>query len=462
MLESDAAMVAPLRVAAVQMTSSRRPGAQHRRAPASSWGAPPRPARAWSCCPRSGPTSTVRGRARAPRTLDGPSVAAAAAAGRASSASRSSPGASSRTPRGGPGLQHERPGAAGRRRVATSTASCTCSTSTWAGSPTASRPPRRRAPRSWSREALGRRIGMSVCYDLRFPELYRRLAIRGRRGDRGAVGVHGRHRPGPLGAAPARPRHREPGVRDRREPVRRPRRRHGLARAEHDRRPLGGRAGRRRPTARASRWPTSTSTAWRPCGRACPPWSTAGPTSTARWTRRASATSPGRQVARQGGVGVGHAAADQGEPRDEPRVEHDEVGGPAGGERRAAAPAGAAGPRRRPRGRRRAGCRRRRASRGPRRGPAALPARRPPARGAHAVGGDLAPAEPVAAGRRAGGGRGVAHQHQPPARGPGERPPRPPGATCTPSPISDTRAPAIEQEGGERRGRRGSRCRASR
>jgi predicted amidohydrolase len=28
-------------------------------------------------------------------------------------------------------------------------------------------------------EALGRRVGMSVCYDLRFPELYRRLAIEG-------------------------------------------------------------------------------------------------------------------------------------------------------------------------------------------------------------------------------------------------------------------------------------------
>lgn len=28
-------------------------------------------------------------------------------------------------------------------------------------------------------EALGRRIGMSVCYDLRFPELYRRLAVAG-------------------------------------------------------------------------------------------------------------------------------------------------------------------------------------------------------------------------------------------------------------------------------------------
>ena len=27
--------------------------------------------------------------------------------------------------------------------------------------------------------ALGRRIGMSVCYDLRFPELYRRLAAGG-------------------------------------------------------------------------------------------------------------------------------------------------------------------------------------------------------------------------------------------------------------------------------------------
>ena len=80
-------------------------------------------------------------------------------------------------------------------------------------------------------EALGRRIGMSVCYDLRFPELYRRLAIEGAEVIVVPVGVHGRHRPGPLGAAAARPRHREPGVRHRREPVRRARRRDRLPRA---------------------------------------------------------------------------------------------------------------------------------------------------------------------------------------------------------------------------------------
>ena len=54
------------------------------------------------------------------------------------------------------------------------------------------------------------RVGMSVCYDLRFPELYRRPA---RRPAAGAQRLHPRHRPGALGAAAARPRHREPGLR---------------------------------------------------------------------------------------------------------------------------------------------------------------------------------------------------------------------------------------------------------
>ena len=38
-------------------------------------------------------------------------------------------------------------------------------------------------------------IGLSVCYDLRFPELYRTLALAGRRGARRAVELHRAHWP---------------------------------------------------------------------------------------------------------------------------------------------------------------------------------------------------------------------------------------------------------------------------
>ena len=61
-------------------------------------------------------------------------------------------------------------------------------------------------------------LGLTICYDLRFPELYRILALRGARIDHGARQLHARHRRGALGGAAARPRDREPGVRDRARP----------------------------------------------------------------------------------------------------------------------------------------------------------------------------------------------------------------------------------------------------
>ena len=57
---------------------------------------------------------------------------------------------------------------------------------------------------------------MSVCYDLRFPELYRRLASAGAEVIVVPAAFTADDRPGPLGAAAARAGDREPGVRDRR------------------------------------------------------------------------------------------------------------------------------------------------------------------------------------------------------------------------------------------------------
>ena len=67
----------------------------------------------------------------------------------------------------------------------------------------------------------GVELGLTICYDLRFPELYRILALRGARVLRGAGGVHDRHDARPLGDAAARAGDREPGVRRRRQPDRR-------------------------------------------------------------------------------------------------------------------------------------------------------------------------------------------------------------------------------------------------
>jgi hypothetical protein len=75
------------------------------------------------------------------------------------------------------------------------------------------------------------RLGISVCYDLRFPELYR------------ALGVHRDHRQGPLGHPDPGAGDREPGLRGGPGPGRLPRERSGNARSYHDRGSVGGGAG---------------------------------------------------------------------------------------------------------------------------------------------------------------------------------------------------------------------------
>ena len=73
-----------------------------------------------------------------------------------------------------------------------------------------------------SRTADGVELGLSICYDLRFPELYRILALRGARVIALSRRVHAADHPRPLGDARAGARDREPGVRDRGQPGRRP------------------------------------------------------------------------------------------------------------------------------------------------------------------------------------------------------------------------------------------------
>ena len=82
-------------------------------------------------------------------------------------------------------------------------------------------------------------LGLSICYDLRFPELYRALSLAGASVLAVPGGVHRAHRPRPLGGAAAGAGDRERGVGDRRGGLRRRRtRRHpGLG-------PLDGRGSR--------------------------------------------------------------------------------------------------------------------------------------------------------------------------------------------------------------------------
>ncbi len=106
------------------------------------------------------------------------------------------------------------------------------------------------------------RVGLSICYDVRFPELYRGLMVMG--AEVLFVPAQFQHATGhgPLGGAAASPRDREPMLRGRARAVgdvRRPAEGAALLRQLDGRRPVGPRAGPRRPRrATACGSPTST------------------------------------------------------------------------------------------------------------------------------------------------------------------------------------------------------------
>ena len=104
-------------------------------------------------------------------------------------------------------------------------------------------------------------LGLSICYDLRFPELYRALALAGAGVLGGAGGVHRAHRARPLGGPAAGARDRERRVGDRGGRLRRRRTRGdpGLG-ALDGRRPVGARSSRRRRWTRGSCGRSWTST----------------------------------------------------------------------------------------------------------------------------------------------------------------------------------------------------------
>ena len=112
--------------------------------------------------------------------LDGAALALGARRPRASWGSTSSPARSPSASRAPSAARTPASTSAPTARTARSTARSTCSTSRSAGAPTASPSTRRRATRSSrpsSPTATG--LGLTICYDLRFPELYRILAVRG-------------------------------------------------------------------------------------------------------------------------------------------------------------------------------------------------------------------------------------------------------------------------------------------
>ena len=151
----------------------------------------------------------------------------------------------------------------------------TCSSSTTAASATTSAASSRPAPQPVcfdlpSRDGHRWRIGMSVCYDLRFPELYRALARQGAELLLVPSAFTHTTGAGALGGAAARPRHREPGLGGRAGAGRHARERPPAPGASRWWSIPGARWWRSRPTTKA--WCCSSSTRSRSSARArnCP------------------------------------------------------------------------------------------------------------------------------------------------------------------------------------------------
>ena len=163
-----------------------------------------------------------------------------------------------------------------RQRWPRATTRCICSPSTTAASATTKAACSKPGGELVALQAGALRVGLSVCYDLRFPELYRTLMrppcdliVRAR-------GLHLHHRAGALGTAAARARGREPVLCARAGAGRHARERPAHLGPQPDRRPLGrgaGDAGRRRGR---GAWPRWTRSGWRRCARSCRRWGTDG------------------------------------------------------------------------------------------------------------------------------------------------------------------------------------------
>ena len=128
-----------------------------------------------------------------------------------------------------------------------------------------------------SKLASGVGLGMSICYDLRFPELYRMLAVRGAEVVCSAGRVHARDHARPLGGIAAGARDREPVLHGRGQPDRRASGRLPVRRALDDRRPVGPRAGERARYRDGDRRGPRPGVAARRSGAGCRRSPTAGP-----------------------------------------------------------------------------------------------------------------------------------------------------------------------------------------
>ena len=197
---------------------------------------------------------------------------------RASSASTSSPGRSSSASRARRRRRTRASTSAPTASCAPCTARSTCSTSRSTASSTRSPRPRSPAMRSSSRPlADGTGLGMSICYDLRFPELYRILAVRGAE----VIVV-----PSAFTLATTRDHwevlragagDREPVLRGRRQPDRPRRRGPPGRRALDDRRSVGPRPGQRPGYRDGDRGRPGLRRHCRTCGAGCRRWRTAAP-----------------------------------------------------------------------------------------------------------------------------------------------------------------------------------------